>query len=108
MKIFEYFLVTVAPAVVKRDDDIYDLGEDYDPYGIPNESELSSKTPEKCERVCETVCFPTTTSTFITPKPNDESGKYFFTVKCINFRLLNLVLNFKNSSFEGKPMVNQN
>ena len=87
MRIFEYFLITVAPTVVKRDDDVYDLVEDYDPYGIPNESELSSKTPEKCRRVCETVCLPTTTTPFITPKSNDETGKYFFTVKLINFCL---------------------
>ena len=93
MKFFQYFLITVTPAVVKRDDNSYDL-EEYDPYGIPNESEVSSKTPEKCHKVCKTVCLSPTTTSFITPKPNDDSGKYFFTVKFINFYFQNLVLNF--------------
>ena len=63
----------MAPNVVKRDDS-YDPVEDYDPYGVPNESELSSETPQKCKKVCTTVCLPTTSTPFITAKSSDQTG----------------------------------
>ena len=103
MKIIKYFWITVATKVVKRDAQAYDA-EDYDPYGIPNESELSSKPHENCEKVCKTVCLPTpatTSTTFIKPKTSkssEDTGNFsiFDSVFYSIFKIINF--NKKNES----------